>query len=232
MVFRQPLNPLLVAYMRRRLVLYPDLAISSSPSAARSSARFSSLSSLEKPNRVVRGLVWPRVLSRRGRARVPGRGVSRRRRRQGSRPPSPKSTARSDPTPSSTARRSSARMSKSGVPPDRSDRPVPRLSKRITRENAAVVRGTERPRGARTRSRNSPHPDDVDEVDRPVAAHLVRDVHAIDGLRVLGLGDVHARILCLTGSRRPGAGPKKGCRVTEVMVNGRDDVYGRRGGPD
>jgi len=30
---------------------------------------------------------------------------------------------------------------------------------------------------------------DVDEVDGPVSSHLVRDVHAVDGLRVPGLGD-------------------------------------------
>ena len=43
--------------------------------------------------------------------------------------------ARSDPTASMTARTSSMRSSSVAIPQSRSDKPVPRLSKQITRQN-------------------------------------------------------------------------------------------------
>ena len=49
----------------------------------------------------------------------------------------PKIAARWEPTASMTARRSSIRASSVGAPETRSDIPVPRLSKRINRENSA-----------------------------------------------------------------------------------------------
>src|SRR5438876_243606 len=49
----------------------------------------------------------------------------------------PKSAARSEPTAFMTVRTSSIRTSRLGMSGTRSDRPVPRLSKRIRRENAA-----------------------------------------------------------------------------------------------
>jgi hypothetical protein len=54
-------------------------------------------------------------------------------------PPSeyPNSAARSLPAASITACTSSIRVSRSGRPAGRSDNPVPRLSKRISRENDA-----------------------------------------------------------------------------------------------
>jgi hypothetical protein len=54
-------------------------------------------------------------------------------------PPSeyPKSAARSEPTVSMTARTSSMRVSRFGMSVTRSESPVPRLSKRISRVNEA-----------------------------------------------------------------------------------------------
>jgi hypothetical protein len=55
---------------------------------------------------------------------------------------SPKNAARREPTASITARTSSIRVSSVGAPVTGSDIPVPRLSKRIRRENAPSSSGS------------------------------------------------------------------------------------------
>ena len=57
-------------------------------------------------------------------------------------PPSdcPIKAAHSEPAASITARTSSMRVSRLGTPLTRSDMPVPRLSKRISRQNEARLR--------------------------------------------------------------------------------------------
>lgn len=37
---------------------------------------------------------------------------------------------------------------------------------------------------------------EIHEIDRPVADHLVRDVHPVDSSGEMGFGDIHGRIVC------------------------------------
>ena len=116
----------------------------------------------------------------------------------------PSSAARSEPTASSTARTSSICVSSVSVR-GRSERPVPRLSKRIRRENDASrsrEAGEERilPRVADVAEERHEY-----EVDGPVADHLVGD-RDVAASCVLDLGRLHGEFHpCRSGSP-PGGG--------------------------
>jgi len=66
-------------------------------------------------------------------------------------------------------------------------------------------------------------PHDIDEVDRPLFAHLVGDVDAVDGLRVLGLGCPRSNPSPEGTAPQPDAAEqRRDVATTEVVVNGLD----------
>src|SRR4051812_1904538 len=87
-------------------------------------------------------------------------------------PPSetPYSTARSEPPAFKTACRSSTRSSMDAVPSPRSERPLPRLSKMISRLNDAI-RLSQPP--VPCSSNGNPGAMDHHEIDWSVAQHLI-----------------------------------------------------------
>ena len=105
----------------------------------------------------------------------------------------------------SAARTSScATRSQGGGRPTRSDIPVPRLSNRINRENEAIPRrkpgqGSQLP--AVLNMGDPPRHED-DWADRSPSPDTPRHVHAVHGLRVAGLRNVHVRILPRMEPRR------------------------------
>ena len=89
----------------------------------------------------------------------------------------PKSAACVDPTASMTARTSSMRCSSLGGSVTGSERPVPRLSRRIRRENGGKAREKARERRLHPEVVEVRHPThDEHQVDRSVADDLVGDV--------------------------------------------------------
>ncbi len=105
-------------------------------------------------------------------------------------PPSeaPTTAARSEPAASITARTSSIRVSRFAIPATRSDAPVPRLSKMISRLNEAI-RSKNAPRAGSSQSSSTFEngPGHVDEIERPVTDDLVGDAD-VAALRVARLG--------------------------------------------
>src|SRR5438105_8839153 len=93
---------------------------------------------------------------------------------------------------SMTARTSSMRVSSVGAPLTRSDIPVPRLSKRIRRQNeeSRSRNGAKLPID-QCSSRCRDVAGDEDEIERAATADLVGDVD-VAASGVLRLGDLHA----------------------------------------
>ena len=112
-----------------------------------------------------------------------------------------------EPTASITARTSSMRCSSVGSSSSgtRSESPVPRLSKRISRENEASRRRKRANDGSLPEVlevRDPAH--DEDEVERAVADDLVGDVHV-----------AAARVLRVSGTSNAGRGRRHACRGVE-----------------
>ena len=103
-------------------------------------------------------------------------------------PPSdtPRRTASREPAAAITARTSSMRCSSVGSAPTRSDRPVPRLSNRMTRENSdepTEKTGEGRLGPEAIEMRHPPHHEH--EIDGSAADDLIRDVD-VTAVRVVG----------------------------------------------
>ena len=112
---------------------------------------------------------------------------------------SPKERGSPLPAASITARTSSVRVSRFGAPLAGSDMPVPRLSKRISRENGPRVvmncpPGISQSISMWERARRH------DKVERPVACHLVGDLD-VTADRVPRLGSHWVDILSYEGSQ-------------------------------
>src|SRR5207245_5445477 len=117
----------------------------------------------------------------------------------------PNTIAAADPAASITAPTSSRCSSSTGGSDPRSESPTP---PHVEQDQSRELRQTLKEVGP---SRLLPHQLDVrpdtarvDEVDRSVADHLVRDGGSIRRLRVAGLGGLHGRIF---GSRASGPQP-------------------------
>ena len=119
----------------------------------------------------------------------------------------PRTTARSDPTASSTAIASSTHRSAS-MCSGRSDRPMPRLSNQISRP-IAVSRRTRRSVGAfHQMSRWLTNPGIGEDVDRSFAGDLVGDADAVGASRVPHRGATHPGRAAV--ERRQSAPPRTG----------------------